>query len=488
MRVWAWGDKIDGRWRVKYLYGASVNGIQDFIFKTNQLQEIVGASEIVKGIEKEFEKISDYKEGDSHILLNAAGNIKAIFDDKTKLEKVVLEFPKIIMQKAYGITISQAVVKMEGKFTEQEKALKELEERLKTQRNKPSIPLDLSINIMELAPKTARPLFKIDEHNNKLGMASFIKREANKKFYKDNPRNKEFVDISEFSNGKNKIAVVHIDGNGLGQIVPKLKDKLSSFSKKLGDATKKAFDDSRDYTMDIREIILGGDDVTVICNANNALGFTKNFLDNFEKETSQITELKDVGFEKLTACAGIAFCNEKYPFHYAVSLAEALCGATKKHAKAINKDLAPSSLMFHNIQSSNFQSWEKFVEDELTITNDKETIGCDFGPYYLNEERQPSIQDFLHTVEAYRCEGSPITRLREWIGELHKSQIYADNLLKRINEMAAQNSKWNSCIMDKNLKQFKPELSNENLIIEKDGFKKTPIYDVLQILSVTEAK
>ena len=208
MRVWAWGDKIDGRWRVKYLYGASVNGIQDFIFKPNQLQEIVGASEIVKGIEKEFEKISDYKEGDSHILLNAAGNIKAIFDDKTKLEKVVLEFPKIIMQKAYGITISQAVVKMEGKFTEQEKALKELEERLKTQRNKPSIPLDLSINIMELAPKTARPLFKIDEHNNKLGMASFIKREANKKFYKDNPRNKEFVDISEFSNGKNKIAVL----------------------------------------------------------------------------------------------------------------------------------------------------------------------------------------------------------------------------------------------------------------------------------------
>ena len=108
---------------MKYLYGASVNGIQDFIFKTNQLQEIVGASEIVKGIEKEFEQISDYKEGDSHILLNAAGNIKAIFDDKTKLEKVVLEFPKIIMQKAYGITISQAVVKMEGKFTEQEKAL-----------------------------------------------------------------------------------------------------------------------------------------------------------------------------------------------------------------------------------------------------------------------------------------------------------------------------------------------------------------------------
>ena len=37
-----------------YLYGASIQGIQDFIFKTNKLQEIVGASEIVKGIATHF--------------------------------------------------------------------------------------------------------------------------------------------------------------------------------------------------------------------------------------------------------------------------------------------------------------------------------------------------------------------------------------------------------------------------------------------------
>lgn len=220
----------------------------------------------------------------------------------------------------------------------------------------------------------------------------------------------------------------------------------------------------------------------MICDASYALEFTKIFLEEFEKQTHEKT-----GY-KLTACAGIAYANEKYPFHYAVSLAEALCSATKKHAKAINKDLAPSSLMFHNIQSSNFQSWEKFIADELTITNDKETIQCDFGPYYLSQDGQPKIQDFQNTVEAYRCEGSPISRLREWIGELSKSQTYANNLLKRINEMASQNSQWNSCIMDKNLKQFKQELSNDNLIISKDGLLKTPIYDVLQTLSVTEAK
>ena len=94
----------------RYLYGASVQGIQDFIFKTNQLQEIVGASEIIKSLEAEFEKISGYQKGDKNILLNAAGNIKAIFDNKKKLEDVVKEFPKKIMQKAQFLIFLNPVI------------------------------------------------------------------------------------------------------------------------------------------------------------------------------------------------------------------------------------------------------------------------------------------------------------------------------------------------------------------------------------------
>lgn len=480
----------------KYLYGASVQGIQDFIFKTNQLQEIVGASEIVKSLEREFVDFAEIAE--DKILLNAAGNIKAIFEDKGSLERVVKEFPKLIMQKAYGITISQAVVVIDGEFGKQDDAIRELERKLKIQKNKPSIPLDLSIGIMELAPKTARALFR-ENKKQKSDIATAQKRDAYAKWFREKRKSdKKFVNLKEMSvlaNKKHKLAVIHADGNGLGQIVLELGDKLSGFSTKLNTATQNAFKNAKIKDMKVRDIILGGDDMTVICDANYALEFTKNFLYQFEEETKKIEELKSVGFDKLTACAGIAYCNEKYPFHYAVSLAEALCGATKKHAKKLVENTnkpAPSSLMFHNIQSSNFQSWEKFIADELTILsptdNEPEVIRCDFGPYYLSQDGEPKIQDFIHIVEGYRCEDSPISRLREWIGELHKSQTYADNLLQRINKMVSQNSKWDSCIMDKNLKNLKTELSNEKLIIDKDGMRKTPIYDVLQILSVTEAK
>ena len=41
--------------------------------------------------------------------------------------------------------------------------------------------------------------------------------------------------------------------------------------------------------------------------------------------------------------------------------------------------------------------------------------------------------------------------------------------------------------MDKNLKTLDKNLSSQNLIIEKDGYRKTPIYDILQVLSITTA-
>jgi len=456
----------------KYLYGASVQGIQGFIFATNKLQEIVGASEIVKSIADIFEK--EYKADE--LLINTAGNIKAVFYKKEDCEKVVLEFSKIISQMAYGITISQSVIEFEGDV---ETHISKLSEKLKIQRNRPSIPLDSSINIMKLNPKTAKPLI-----SDELDKATAQKLKANEEFYAKYPTVKEFKDFSYMRNSKGKIAIIHIDGNGLGNVVKQLGKKLSAFSKNLEEATNKAYDDSREDYMDIRKVIIGGDDVTVICNANNALEFTKNFLENFEKETQKIPELQGIT-KKLTACAGIAYCNEKYPFHYAVDLAEALCGVSKNHSERKS-----SCLMFHNIQSSNYQEWDKFVEDELTIKNDKEKtiIRCDFGAYYLDKKEEANISDFINTLEAYRCDGSPISRLRNWLSELYKSDTNAKKLLDRINIITAQSNKWNCEIMDKNLKYFDKNLSNETLIIDKDGKKKTPIYDILQILSITEAK
>lgn len=53
-------------------------------------------------------------------------------------------------------------------------------------------------------------------------------------------------------------------------------------------------------------------------------------------------------------------------------------------------------------------------------------------------------------------------------------------MLDRINDMLENRSKF-----DKTLDEFYKGLSCKNLIIEKDQSQKTPIYDLLQILSAT---
>lgn len=76
-------------------------------------------------------------------------------------------------------------------------------------------------------------------------------------------------------------------------------------------------------------------------------------------------------------------------------------------------------------------------------------------------------------------ENSPIAKLRDWLTTLSHDKNLAKLQLERINQISKD--KWDS----KNLYEG---TSLKNLIVKKDGLDKTPVYDVLQILSVTDEK
>ncbi len=460
----------------RYLYGASVQGIQEFIFATNELKSIIGASEIVKNINN---KIKEKYE--KNIVVNAAGNVKLIFEGNEKdiLEELVLTFPKKVMQEAFGITLSQAVV--EFKDGGLKKAFEELEKNLFIQRNKPSIPLDMSINILKLAPKTAKPAVE-----NEKDMATLQKEKIaiSKNLTGDIPKNR-----------KNKTAIIHADGNGLGAMIAKFSSeaksdeelikKYKNFSTNLETATQNAFKEAtKDIDKkDIREVILGGDDVTVIANANIALDFVSKFLKEFEKQTK--IEFKNDG---LTACAGIAYCNHKYPFHYAVNLAESLCSYSKKHSKEINKDLAPSSLMFHNIQSSNFTSFNEYIDKELTLNSGEDRVYLNYGPYFVNSQSNYStIDSFTILTNAFKQKGSPISRLREWLTILDQNAIQAKERLARINQMIdLRDDIFKKKALENCMKIFNKNIALDNLTFKRDEDRFTPIGDIDNHLSVID--
>ncbi len=289
----------------KYLYGASVQGIQRFIFETNKLKEIVGASELVEQICTDlFYKVANIREDDSKIILSAAGNIKYIFDDETKCRNFVKIFPKSVMEFAPGITISQAVVAFEE--SDYSKEIQTLEEKLKVQRNKPTMPTEIGFMGLERARRTGR--VGIDFHENEVrdsGTKAKLDAEENFKLFKKMsgfiPKASEVAfDITDITkSGKNSwIAVIHADGNGLGKIIQNYgaemvkKGIFQKFSKAIDDATKfavnQAFDDVVQplkidkFRYPIRPILIGGDDLTLIIRADLALDFTTKFLQNFE--------------------------------------------------------------------------------------------------------------------------------------------------------------------------------------------------------------
>lgn len=489
-----------------FLYGFSATKLQDFIFKTNVLQEIIGASEIIKSIDDLGKNLQDFFSKNDislnknpEIILASAGNLRAIFDDEADLQKVVLHLPKLIAKHSYGLGIAQAVVKYEGDYAS---ATSTLESKLKIARNKLDFPLDFLHCILKHNPKTALPQSpntQSDDKYRKIDKSTFQKLQAF-----DNKSNPDSInELAKLKNAKNKIALIYADGNALGNIVRTLsKDEMKSFSTALDNATKESFAKSHTQIKDkygeikIREVICGGDDLVVVCSADIALDFAKAFLEHFENLTQNIHKNQN-----LTACAGIAFFNHKYPIHYALKLAKDLCKEAKSHSKALNKENPPSSLMFHNIQSSAVQSFSAFIDDELSLganQGKEHIVRLDFGAYFLrdisesstpnptqkptpNPTQNPTIDNLQNVVEIFREASAPTSRLRQWLSMLDSNKNLADNELKQIAKIyTAFATNHNSA-----LQNLHKDLSLSNLIIQKDGFSKTPIYDILSIISNT---
>lgn len=212
------------------------------------------------------------------------------------------------------------------------------------------------------------------------------------------------------------LSVVHADGNGLGEIFLKFHEHLKfttpnrnrdyvnalrKFSLALDICTEKAFlqalsalqpypKQKKGQTLiPLIPLILGGDDLTVICDGRYAIPFTHKFLIEFEKETTisqigvgniiaEVAE-KALGVGRLSACAGIAVIKPHFPFSVAYELAEGLMRSAKEVKKVVQhpeqtteKTPYPcSALDFHILYDSSDVELEQIRKK---IELDKQTL------------------------------------------------------------------------------------------------------------------
>ena len=298
----------------KYLYGAAIQGIQSFIFQTNELQDITGASELVDKIcTKEFKAFYGI-DGEDGLIIGAAGNIKYDFSNENDCKKAVREFPKKVMTMVPGVTISQAVAVYDDTTNEHfEKAIDDIEKKLKAQRNKSYQSLTLGLTGISRSRTTGLPLTVKIKKDKEVYFddSTYAKRQhnklitlSNKSFYGKEPETnlesgKIAFDISDITDKNDWIAIIHADGNGLGKVVQKVgknKADFKYFSEQLNMSTIRAANDafkevSSKFIVNgkipIRPVVLGGDDMTAIIRGDLAIPYVRVFMEKFEYYTQQ---------------------------------------------------------------------------------------------------------------------------------------------------------------------------------------------------------
>ena len=221
-----------------------------------------------------------------------------------------------------------------------------------------------------------------------------------------------------------KVAVIHIDGNGVGGIMKELnssKDRVApgvfkaevgcdrddpdalrrfllAVNKRLQNAVEHAFaaawaridelsrhDDDRagrrHTAIPVVPVILGGDDVTVITSGDYALPFAAAYLRYYEEATGNdpilcyLTPPEGQDTGPMTAAAGVAIVKRNFPFHIAYELAEKLVNRAKK----VGKTACPpcSTLDYHVLFDTTvldpdeaIRGYERFTTRPFRLLND----------------------------------------------------------------------------------------------------------------------
>lgn len=438
---------------MKYLYGASVKKIQSYIFESSKLQEIAGASELVEYVcTTLFDKLLGFRNAKVQKIIQAAGNIRAVIEDRETAEEIMLKFPKSATEAAPGIQLVQGIVELKNeKLTAADS--QDLEDILKKQTPVLSPYKDWSVT--RKAPRSGRALYQLED-GEAYDIASWKKREVvnlhwrnlEKKFGVEKPFQ---CNMEKLAGKDNFVAVIHADGNSLGKTLMKLKDspdygeKWCEFSQELDKATtcaaKRSYDEVFNQAQDkFRAIILGGDDLTVVCAAEYAIDFTKKYLEYFKDECKKRHDV----LGPLTACAGIAFIKTNFPFYYGVELAEMLCAASKKEAKAHSENPVPSSFLFaKELGSFVDESFAAFTARNLTIqTEQDDVLSLVYGPYKTARDEHggemlPFIDDLQDAADCLQY--SPLhSAIRKMITELHISTDSAKLLADRAEAIAEE--------------------------------------------------
>jgi len=419
-----------------WLYRYESKGIQLYILSTRKLTEMIGASSLVEDLQQRTRDRA--RDCGGEILMAAAGAATIEFPDDDALRGFAGDWLLELDRSVPGLTVVQAWVDRETK------GLEELNDRLAAERNRPLVDLPEAGPLVARAGRTGRPAVRKGKRDGLQDRATAAKSKAHGDAQDTLARKlgieREVArDMEHF--GEGYVAVIHADGNGVGG---RIIDKIAP----LGDDAWKAFSDALEAVtvaaamravatlsglvpdrgpFPFRPLVLGGDDLTVIVQAQHALAFTACYLEAFEQEAEQRS---DALGGPLQACAGIALVKPGFPFHAAHRLAEELC----QHGKvglATAGGPTPSGMTWHRITTPMFESLETVLRDELAVATQhraQATGGLLGGPWTLARlDKGRRLAEVMRTL--------PRGTIRQWLRLVRIDRPRADRAWQRMRQV-----------------------------------------------------
>lgn len=383
-------------------------GKQSYIYRTNAIREVVGASNLIADAYTEFKSaiqkdagftMEDQKEfslqgfrnsgKDCEVIYEGGGNLYMIFCSREKCVKANRIFTRMLLDKTYSLNVTCSFVEIDeykNDFEADRTALFK-----ESDRQKRTMPAMRPVNVLPFTQIDRKTSLPIAEKNLPGRPGSFSQESVHKlKKYNEVLKTDDVLRASEKflddlitkKGTESLLAIIYIDGNNMGEKVKRLTadgardyttcvTRFREFTQEINrvflDEPIREIDKLLEKnSQSFRKVISGGDEITIICNARIALEIVKTYFNSI----MEYNEGKPVE-KQFSACAGMAICHSHAPYSVIYEIAEQCC----ENAKIVNRKNGSNRFYF------DYQFCHSGVTNQLKIIREQQEQDYTNRPY-----------------------------------------------------------------------------------------------------------
>lgn len=411
----------------------TIRSKQEYIFRTNRMVEIAGASENISQswnilfnqadeIGKKLRRVSentpfcmedvkrlfDEQKLNGIELFCGGGNDTVLYDSIETYLGVNKAFSRFLLENYPGMIPMAVACEYSGDY---DKDYANLMKQSDIEKNKMiSGQRDFILPFSMMDRTTFQPysdIINIAGSSVRVTDEAKAKRKTGLKIREQDETVKLLDDLITKKGEESLLAVVHADGNNMGSKISEMltdkndydscvnimreftADTAKAFGKSGLDAMQKCQQQLKEDYKDkydekaffFRKIIADGDDMTFVCNARFVMDYVRAYL-----EAVQNYNNKGKKEWRYSSCAGICIFHSHYPFARAYSLAEQACDSAKKnvHGECIKEE---SWIDFHYIHNGVGGDLEQ-IREHQGVT------GCMARPWRIDTKANTDCKNY----------------------------------------------------------------------------------------------